>query len=80
MAPQAKTEALLVRMGEIEAAMLTDLSDHSGLSRADVIRQLIRREHKTVLPNIEYVDASSKEEAVAKVKARRAKAQKTKKR
>lgn len=39
----------MLRMGVTEIKMLEELSDHTGLSRADVIRQLIRREHVAVL-------------------------------
>ena len=48
MAPEKKDDALLVRMGETETKMLTELADQTGLSRADVIRQLIRKEHLQV--------------------------------
>lgn len=60
--------------------MLTDLSDHSGLSRADVIRQLIRREHKAVLPNVSYIEAPSKEAALRAFKKAQKKAPAPKKR
>jgi hypothetical protein len=49
MAPEPKTEAFLLRMGPTETRMLAELSDKSGLTRADVIRQLIRREHAAVI-------------------------------
>jgi predicted DNA-binding protein len=48
MAPEAKTEQFLFRLGQTEAKMLQELSDKTGLTRADVIRQLIRREHAQV--------------------------------
>jgi hypothetical protein len=51
MAPEQKTESLLVRMGESELRMLRELADHTGLSMADVIRQLVRREHSAVKPS-----------------------------
>ena len=37
-----------MRMAETEDRMLLELSEHSGLSRADVIRQLVRKEHAHV--------------------------------
>jgi hypothetical protein len=49
MAPEAKTEAFLLRMGPTETRMLHELSEKTGLSRADVVRQLIRREHAQVV-------------------------------
>jgi hypothetical protein len=48
MAPEPKDEPFLIRMGKTEARMLHELSDRSGLSRADVVRQLIRKEHGAV--------------------------------
>jgi hypothetical protein len=45
MAPDPKTGAFYMRMGETEDRMLEELSESIGLSRADVVRQLIRREH-----------------------------------
>lgn len=49
MSPEQKTESLLVRMGATEARQLAELADHTGLTKADVIRQLIRREHSETL-------------------------------
>jgi hypothetical protein len=49
MAPEAKTEAFLLRMGTTETRMLHELSEKTGLTRADVVRQLIRREHAQVI-------------------------------
>jgi hypothetical protein len=48
MAPEPKTGGFYMRMGETEDRMLEELSERIGLSRADVIRQLIRREHTQV--------------------------------
>jgi hypothetical protein len=49
MAPEPKTGAFFLRMAETENRMLLELSEHTGLNRADVIRQLIRREYAAVL-------------------------------
>jgi hypothetical protein len=49
MAPEAKTEQFLFKMGETEARMLNELSEKTGLTKADVLRQLIRREHAAVI-------------------------------
>lgn len=49
MSPEQKSESFLIRMGPTEVRMLQELSDKSGLTRSDVVRQLIRREHATVL-------------------------------
>lgn len=48
MAAEQKTEQFLIRMGRTETKMLKQLSEHTGLKRADVVRQLIRREHAQV--------------------------------
>jgi hypothetical protein len=48
MAPEPKTGAFYMRMGETEDRMLQELADEVGLSRADVIRQLVRKEHAQV--------------------------------
>ncbi len=45
MAPETKTEAFLLRMGATETRMLRELSEKTGLARADVVRQPFRREH-----------------------------------
>lgn len=49
MSPEAKSESFLIRMGPTEIRMLTELADHTGLNRSDVVRQLIRREHCNLL-------------------------------
>ncbi len=49
MSPEQKSESFLLRMGPTEVQMLQELSDKSGLTRSDVVRQLIRREHAAVL-------------------------------
>jgi hypothetical protein len=48
MAPEGKTDSFLLRMGATETRMLLELSDRIGLTKSDVIRQLIRREHEQV--------------------------------
>jgi hypothetical protein len=48
MSPEPKDLSFLVRLGATEAKMLADLAETTGLSRADVIRQAIRREHAGV--------------------------------
>jgi hypothetical protein len=48
MAPELKTANFLVRLGATEERMLADLAEASGLSRADIVRQAIRREHAAV--------------------------------
>jgi hypothetical protein len=48
MAPELKNLQFLIRLGATEAKMLADLAETSGLSRADVIRQAVRREHVAV--------------------------------
>lgn len=45
MSPEQKSESFLLRMGPTELRMLQELSDHTGLTKADVVRQLIRKEH-----------------------------------
>ena len=47
-AREALTERLNLRLAESELLMLHDLSEETGLSMSDVLRQLIRREHKRV--------------------------------
>lgn len=48
MSPEQKSESFLVRMGPTELKMLQELSEHTGLTKADVVRQLVRREHGAV--------------------------------
>jgi hypothetical protein len=48
MAPEAKTERFLFKMGDTEARMLGELSEKTGLTKSDVLRQLIRKEHESV--------------------------------
>jgi hypothetical protein len=48
MAAEPKTGAFYLRMGQTEDRMLRELAERSGLNRADVIRQLIRREYAKV--------------------------------
>jgi len=45
MAPDAKTETFIIRLSPTEVQMLAELADQSGESRANVVRQLLRREH-----------------------------------
>ena len=49
MAPDAKTETFIIRLSPTEAQMLAELADNTGESRANVVRQLIRREHAIAL-------------------------------
>jgi len=49
MAPDAKTETFIIRLSPSEVQMLVELSDKSGESRANVVRQLIRREHASAI-------------------------------
>lgn len=49
MATEQKSEAFFVRMGPTEVKMLEQLAERTGLSRSDVVRQLIRREHAQVI-------------------------------
>ena len=49
MAPEAKTEKFLFKMGDTEARMLGELSEKTGLTKSDVLRQLIRKEHTQVI-------------------------------
>jgi hypothetical protein len=48
MATEPKTGGFFMRMADTEDRMLEELSDRIGLSRADVIRQLIRRAYAQV--------------------------------
>ena len=45
VAPDPKTERFMIRMDETERQMLTELAEMDGVSEANVVRQLIRREH-----------------------------------
>lgn len=45
VAPALKTERFMIRMDVAERQMLADLAEIDGLSEANVVRQLIRREH-----------------------------------
>ena len=49
MAPTERTHKLTVRVAASELVMVNALADHAGLSASDIVRQLIRREHDTVL-------------------------------
>jgi ribosomal 50S subunit-associated protein YjgA (DUF615 family) len=46
MAPEPRTEQFGLRITSTEAAMLYQLVEKSGLSAADIVRQLIRREYE----------------------------------
>jgi predicted DNA-binding protein len=48
MSPEQKTEKFLIRFAPSELRMLVDLSERTGLTKADVVRQLVRREHVQV--------------------------------
>ena len=45
VAPDPKTERFMNRMDVAERQMLADLAEMDGVSEANVVRQLIRREH-----------------------------------
>jgi hypothetical protein len=45
VAPDPKTERFMVRMDVAERQMLAELAEMDGLSEANVVRQLVRREH-----------------------------------
>ena len=45
VAPEPKTERFMIRMDAEERQMLTELADMDGISEANVVRQLVRREH-----------------------------------
>lgn len=48
MAPEPKTDSFLLRMSPTETRMLLELSEKIGLTKSDVVRQLVRREHAEV--------------------------------
>jgi len=43
--PDPKTERFMIRMDAVERRMLAELAELDGVSEANVVRQLIRREH-----------------------------------
>jgi hypothetical protein len=45
MAKERQTERTAMRFTPTEARMLDELSERTGLSKTDVVRQAIRREH-----------------------------------
>jgi len=47
VSPRTRTVMFNVRMTDGEIAMLRALAESDGLSGSDVVRQLIRREHRT---------------------------------
>lgn len=49
MAAEPKTEMFLFRMSVTERRMLDELTEHTGLKSADILRQLVRREHASVI-------------------------------
>jgi predicted DNA-binding protein len=49
MAPEQKSKKLLIRFAPTELQMLIQLSERTGLTKADVVRQLIRREHSDTI-------------------------------
>lgn len=49
MAPDAKTETFIIRLSPSEVQMLAELADETGESRANVVRQLIRKQHAATL-------------------------------
>ncbi len=50
MAREPKTGRVDLRMAPSEVEMLDELADADGISRADVIRLLVRREHAVRFP------------------------------
>jgi hypothetical protein len=46
MSPEARTELVAVRLSKQEAAMLQELADLDGVYQSDVIRLLVRKEHR----------------------------------
>ncbi len=50
MATEPKTERIELRMSPLEASMLRELADADGLSQANVVRLLERREHAARFP------------------------------
>jgi len=49
MAPDAKTETFIIRLSPSEVQMLAELADETGESRANVVRQLIRKQHAATI-------------------------------
>jgi predicted DNA-binding protein len=49
MAPDAKTETFIIRLSPSEVQMLAELADETGESRANVVRQLIRKQYAATL-------------------------------
>jgi hypothetical protein len=49
MATEPRDKQFLMRITETESRMIELLAEHTGLSRADVVRQLVRREYAQVL-------------------------------
>lgn len=45
MAPEARTELFNIRVSPTELSMLRAIADADGLSAADVVRTLVRREY-----------------------------------
>ena len=45
MSSDIRNELFNVRMSAAEMKMLRDLADIAGVSAADIVRQLVRREH-----------------------------------
>jgi len=50
MVSEPRSKAILIRMEPTVADMLAEMADADGLSRADVVRQLIRRAHAKRFP------------------------------
>jgi uncharacterized protein YmfQ (DUF2313 family) len=84
MANEQKSEAFFVRMGPTEVKLLEQLSEKTGLSRSDVVRQLIRREHAQVVGKKRHIGSTLESffeelgelEAVKRAAGRRAKTRK----
>jgi hypothetical protein len=45
MAIEPKSDSFLLRMSPTETRMLLELAEKTGLSKSDIVRQLVRREH-----------------------------------
>ena len=49
MAAEPKSEVFLFRMSVTERRMLDELTERTGLKSADILRQLVRREHAAIV-------------------------------
>lgn len=46
-----RTHALATRWSPAEYARLGEIADYSGCSRAEVLRQLVARDHRNIIPS-----------------------------